>query len=289
MTLWTALAAAWRIAFLAAGAPVIGSVLLLAIARVVGADWHAAAPPPLAMRLVIVGSALIGVAQAATPAPPHLALWMHPLCVGARAIGATGALAYAGARLRTGAGVTFAAVTLALYAALVTPVAFDWLLGQVPGHAVSAAGMMLFAMQVAGAAALALVRGTGTTGLRRDLAKLMIAAALALGYLVFMDYLIVWFGNLPLRIGFYTARDGVGGAALVWFALAAGVALPVAALSLDSSPRAERIAGGGVLAALTAFAAWWVGGPVGGMIAGASLTVAALLVLARAGEPAGGR
>ena len=259
------LAPAWRILFLTASAPAIGAVLLLAIARVTGARWDAVVWPPLAMRLVIVGAALLGIAQLASVVPPHLALWMNPLLVGVRAVLAAGLLAFAGVRIAGGAGVTFAAVTLALYAAVVTPIASDWLLGQQPGHSVSAAGMMLFVEQIAAACALVLLLARGEARFRSDMAKLMIAAALGLGYLAFMDYLIVWFGNLPTRVGFYVARSGPGAAMLVWVALIAGLALPIAALSLRGEA-GQRLAGAGVLLALFAFNAWWVGGGLAGLV-----------------------
>lgn len=272
------LADAYRVLFLLASAPAIGGVLLAAIGRVTGADWRAAMLPPIAMRLVVVGAGALGLAQLAAPAPPHLGVWMHPLMVGARAILFAGALAFVGARLAGGASTTFAAVTLALFAAMVTPIATDWLLGQVPGHAVSSIGMIAFVWQVAAATALVLLRGAGDAGFRTDMAKLMIAAALGLGYLAYMDYLILWFGNLPARVGFYAARDGIAGGMLVWSALVLGLALPVGVLATG---RDARIAGAGVLAGLAAFAAWWIGGGIAGILVALAATAALVAVPVR--------
>ena len=123
MSIALALAAAWRIAFLTASAPVIGACCSPPSRASPVALWAAIDQPPIAMRLVIVGAALIGIAQIATPLPPHLALWMNPAFVGARAVIAAGLLAVAGARLRDGGSVTGAAIALAVYAALVTPIA----------------------------------------------------------------------------------------------------------------------------------------------------------------------
>jgi len=267
MSVATILADAWRTLFLTASAPLTGGVLLAAIGRVTGARWEAAMAPALGMRLAIVGAALIGLAQIATPPPPHLALWMSPVAVGVRAVVAVGLLAFAGARIAGGASVTFAAVMLALYAAFVTPVATDWLLGQVPGHAVSSAGMMLFVEQIAGACALVLVSGRGDARFRADMAKLMVAAALGLSYLMFMDYVILWFGNLPSRVGFYVARSNAAGAVAVWLALIAGLAMPIATLWLRVD---ERIAGAAVLIALFTANLWWVGGGAATWLAAAA-------------------
>ncbi len=264
MTAAIFLAAAWRILFLTASAPVIGGVLLLAIARVTGARWEAAASRPVAMWLVVPGAALLGVAQLASPPPAHLAIWMNPLFVGIRAALAAGLLAFAGARIGAGRSVTFAAITLALYAVLVTPVASDWLLGQVPGHSVSAAGMMLCVEQISGACALILALRRGEPRFRNNMAGLMIAALLALGYFAFVDYLIIWFGNLPGRVPFYAARNGPIGAALVWLALATGLAIPIAALMV----RRQRAAGFSALIALLLFNIWWVGWPMEGVAHG---------------------
>jgi len=260
MSVASILAAAWRVLFLTASAPLIGGILLAAIGRVTGARWTVALSPPAITRLVIVGAAVLGFAEMATPLPPHLALWMNPGLVGARAVIACGLLAFAGVRLAGGASVTFAAVMLALYAAFVTPVAMDWLLGQVPGHTVSSAGMMLFVEQIAGAGALVLVLGRGDARFRADMAKLMVAAALGLSYLIFMGYVILWFGNLPSRVGFYVARSTPAGAAAVWVALIAGLAVPVAVLAVRPGRGGERIAGAAVLVALFVTNGWWIGG-----------------------------
>ena len=270
MSLAEILAATWRTVFVTAGAPAIGSVLLLAIARLVGADWRAAALPLLAMRLTVVGAALLGLAQAATVPPGHLATWMHPLAVGARAIAFAGAVAVAGTRLRNGVSRGEAGVVLAVYAWVVTPVASDWLLGQVPGHSVSAVGMILFVEQIAGACALTLMRGVAEARLRRDLGALMIAGMLGLGYLAYMDYLIVWYGNLPARVPFYLDRSGPAALPAVLGALLVGLAAPIGLLATGRA----RLAGGSVLVGLGLFNLWWVGGGLlSAAVAGAALAL----------------
>lgn len=291
MTLVEPLAQGWRIGVLTAGAPAMGAVLLLAIGTLVGARWSAFAVPARAMPVLVVAATLLGLAQAASPVPVHLALWMHPLAVAARALVASGLLAIAGVRLRRGASVTFAAIMLALYAALVTPVATDWMLGGVAGHAVSSIGMMLFVESIAGATALAMLARLGDLRFRQDMAKLMVAAALGLGYLGYMDYLILWFGNLPHKVGFYLERGSLGMGLLADAALLVGLALPIAALSLVGGERGRRIGGAGVLAGLFLFNLWWTGGGIVAAMVGAATAIGlalAGLALARRGEPAHG-
>ena len=178
---------------------------------------------------------------------------------------------------------TPAAVTLAIYAVLVTPIATDWLLGGVPGHSVSAAGMMLACQQITAACALPLALGTGGERERQDLARLMVAGALGLGYLLFMDYLIVWFGNLPAHVDFYVARDAGLAPAVIVAAMLLGWGAPVVLLARGDD-WGRRWAGGAALAALLLIDGWWVGLDV--LAAGLVLLA---LVVAGAGWWIGGR
>lgn len=264
------LASGWRIAFLTAAAPVLGGVLLLAIARLTGARWEGyAMPARLGPTLALaVGAGLTGFATA--PAPAHLAIWMAPLAVAARGVAVGVALAWAGSRLRRGGNVTVGAVVLAVYAVVATPIAADWMLGQVPGHPVSAVGMMLTAEAIAAAAAFALAAGLADERTRADLSRLAVAAALGVGYLAFIDYLIVWYGNLPARVGFYLERDRP---VLVWAALALGLAAPIALFGLGH----RRTGGGVMLAGLFLFDAWWVGGGAAALALAAALVAVAAL------------
>lgn len=280
-TLILALAAAWRIAFLAVGTPIMGAVLLLAIARVTGADWWPFDPLAAKVGRLIPVAALLGLCALPNPAPAHLALWMSWWGIGLRALIATTALALASARLRSGADVTLAAIILAVTALLITPIASDWMLSQAPGHPVSAIGMMLFTQSLAGATAFALAAELGSVEFRRDMARLMIAAVLGLGYLAYMDYLIVWYGNLPSRVGFYAERSAPAQGFLVCAALAAGILAPIGLLWQSRARWSERMAGLGVLAALFLFDAWWIGGGVLALLLGLLLTCGPATIAAR--------
>ncbi len=284
------IAAAWRIAFLTASAPVIGAVLLLAIGQVTGARWQAFASLAAVAPWLMPGAALLGAAQFLIPAPAHLHLWLAWWAVLPRALLATAALAFASARLRAEAGSTFAAVTLAVYAVVVTPLAFDWMLGQSPGHAASATGMMHLTQSIGSAAALALVLRLGSPIFRRDMARLMVAAMLGLAYLGYMDFLIVWYGNLPAHVGFYVART-VGIMSLpIWSGLAVGLAMPLLLLWLMPQERGLRPAGACVLIGMALLDAWWVSGGLaavlGGLVGGGLLLT--LVVHRMSGEPSHG-
>lgn len=263
---------AWRIAFLTTAAPLLGSVLLEAIARLTGARWEGIARVTPALPALAAGGALLGLAQVGHAAPDHLKLWMSWWGVGLRSAIVGALIAYAGARLRAGAGTNFAAVALAGYGVAVTPVASDWMLGQVPGHPVSAIGMMLTVEVIAAAAALLLASGWGALPTRRDMARLMIAATLGLSYLGFMDYLVIWYGNLPSRVDFYLVRGTPMMAALVCAALLIGLIAPIGFLSLVREGRGQRAAGGAVLLGLLLFNGWWVAGGAAALLLGGLLT-----------------
>ena len=272
------LAAGWRIAFLTLSAPVIGAVTLLAIGRLTGARWEVLGAVARPAPLLILAGAVMGLAQLAHPPPPHLVVWLAWWAVALRGALAGLLVAWAGAWLRRGASETVAGVVLAVYAVVVTPIAGDWMLGHVPGYSVSAIGMMIFVEGVAAAAATSLVMGRGSAAFRWDMAKLMVAAALGLAYLAFMDFLIVWFGNLPSRVGFHLDRSTPTMAVSVWTALVAGLAAPIAVLSLVGGDKGLRLAGVFTLAALFLFNVRWVGG---GLIAALlAATAVAIAVLA---------
>ena len=254
----SAAAAGWRLAFVTAGAPFAGAVLMLLVARVVGARWDWFGPLAGAAPVLAVAAIGIGLVQLAAPAPPHLGLWQQPIAVGIRAVIAAAALAWAGARVLRGASATFAAIALAVYAVVSTAIGSDWLIGGSPGHAVSAIGMILFAEELGAACAVVLVLGWGDVRFRRDMGMLLIAAGLGLSYMFFMDFLILWYGDLPAKIGWYVDRATPLYDLIVALALILGLLVPIAAQALRNEARGQRIAGMSALVALVLIDLWWV-------------------------------
>ncbi|HEU4959856.1 MAG TPA: hypothetical protein VFT56_05565 [Sphingomonas sp.] len=276
-----AAAIGFRVAFLVAGAPVLGAVLLLTIARLTGARWAALMPLAAAAPVVAVAAIGIGVIQLAAPPPAHLGLWQLPVAVGIRAALIGGGFAWVSVRLRHGLSANFAAFALTLYAIVVTPIASDWLLGGAAGHAVSAAGMMLVAQQIGGACAWVLVAGIGDARFRRDMLKLLIAAALGLSYLIYMDFLILWYGDLPTKVVWYVDRATPLGDVAVAGALIAGLAVPMVAPGVFGGRRGEVVSGAGALVGLALIDLWWVG--LGFVALIAALAAGAALALVAAG------
>ena len=253
----SAAATGWRVAFLTICGPMIGAVLMLAIARLTGADWPAFEPIALATPILLAGAIGIGLSQVASPAPSHLARWQGPIAVGMRSLVAAGAVAWTGRRIAAHTGITWVAIGLALYAVVVTVVGSDWMLGGAPGHAVSAVGMILFVEEIGGACALVLLLGWGQERFRRDMGKMLAACGLGLSYLVFMDYLVLWYGDLPSRVGWYAVRSAPPMVAIALSALGAGLVVPIAAQALIGGDRGLRIAGGFSAIGLLLLNLWW--------------------------------
>jgi len=272
-----AAAAGWRLAFVVAGAPVAGAVLLLLIARLVGARWDAFAPLAAAAPLLVIGAVGIGVIQIASPAPHHLGAWQSPLSVGIRAVAATVALAWAGARVRSGASATFAGVALSVYAVVSTAIGSDWLLGGAPGHSVSAIGMMIATQEIGAASAVMLLAGGGGERFRRDMGMLLTAAGLGLSYMIFMDYLITWYGDLPAKVGWYAARATPLRDAIAALALICGLFVPIGAQWRIGGRTGQRIAGASALLGLALIDLWWIRADLLALAAG---VCAAVMLLA---------
>lgn len=155
----------------------------------------------------------------------------------------------------------------------------DMVLSLLPGFTSTVYGAFLAVLQVASALALVALLGLGgpQRGVR-DWAGLLLAAIGGASYLVAMQYLVIWYGNLPAKVVWYLERlDGAGG----WLAAAAalcGLVLPLALLlSSDrrSDPDALRLPAGLVLAGVMALWLFDVDAAAAGILAGLALPAAA--------------
>lgn len=118
--------------------------------------------------------------------------------------------------------------------------------------------MMLAVMQIGGAAAFVCAAGLGMFEQRRDLAYLVIACALGIAYLVYIDFVIVWFGNLPEHVGWYAARYDPPAVLLPALALLIGLFVPILLIGLGANDTARAWAGRCALIALGLIATWFV-------------------------------
>lgn len=174
-----------------------------------------------------------------------------------------------------------ATIGLIFHAVAVSFAGLDWILSRVPEFGSTIFGAVVAVLQLAlalNAAALALRREDPQAV--ADWGGLMLAAVLGVFYLVAMEVLVIWSGNLPQNAAWYLPRLDSAGTAVAGLALIGGVVLPFLVL-LPSRNRADPVwlrraalpvLGGGMLYLV------WLCAP-GGMGAGllAALSVPALL------------
>ncbi len=267
--------AGWRAGFLVAGSAPIGATALLLIAQLSGGGWRAPLEPlARSLPLLLAAAVPLIVAQAFIQPPAHLGIYMATPAFAVRTVAALAIWAVLGwlAAARR-LGTLGAAIGLLAHGVLVSVLAYDWMLGGSPGQPYSAIGMALAAQQIVVATACACLASFGDRLTLEDLSKLMIGGCLGLTYLLFIDWLIVWYGNLPPRVDFYLARMAGGWNALPLAALALGLLAPIAAKTFLSGTTAIRVAGGCALAGVL-IADIWLVGPRG---CAPAVTAAALL------------
>ena len=254
----------WRAAFLWLSAPPIGAVALLLIARVVGADWDAALKPMLGWTpwLALLAIPLI-IDQALFHWPDgHLHVWLSPPAFALRSVVAWAFWAWL-ARALARDRVLPAGPLLLAHGLVVSVMGYDWLLGSAPAQPNSAAPMILAVVQIGGASALACAAGFGSPPQRRDLAYLLVASALGLAYLLYIDFAIVWFGDLPAHVGWYARRQVMPAAVLPGLALLIGLLAPILLVGLGRDDISRRRAGMSALFALGLTLCWIAAGLAG--------------------------
>jgi hypothetical protein len=239
---------------------------------VVGADWHAALRSmlwPLPWLGFLAIPVVIGQGLFHDPAG-HLHFWLSPLAFAVRSVLALGFWWWTAGALARGT-VSRPGPLLLAHGFVVSVMGYDWLLGVAPAQPQSEAPMILATLQIGGAAALACAAGLGTLAQRRDLAYLLIACALGLAYFLFVDFVIIWFGNLPQHVGWYADRYRLPTALLPPLALLLGLIAPILLVGIGWSDRSRRQAGRSALIALGLAAVWIVAGPGGWIGLGAAL------------------
>ena len=157
----------------------------------------------------------------------------------------------------------YAAGALALFGLSVSVAAVDWIMSLLPLWYSSVFGMLAGTVQMLGGMALAIagcVRRTPAPQLLGDLGNLLLMYVLGCAYLEYMQFLIIWAGNLPHEIIWYLRRDTAAGRTLAVLLALLLFALPVLVLlqrRLKRSPRALGALAWLVLA-MTLVHAWWL-------------------------------
>jgi hypothetical protein len=244
-------AAGWLIAFVYVSAIPLGSLVLLCIQRLTGGHWGDALRPslevaaagivPMAISFIAV---LIGlpvlfpwVLGEVVVAPDVGVFYLNvPLFIVRAIVAFAGwsALALLLPAARGRRGTLFAALGLIFYAVVTSFVWIDWILSAEPPFISTSFGASVAVSQILAALAFAAFAAPGLDQRAvRDLGGLMLATALGLAYIDFMAVLVIWYGDLPEKVGWFVAR---GFAPWTWLAFAAFVfisVLPVLALLLE--------------------------------------------------------
>ncbi|TPL17948.1 MULTISPECIES: hypothetical protein [unclassified Mesorhizobium] len=150
---------------------------------------------------------------------------------------------------RTGGGY---AIGLVAHGFAVTVFAIDWMMSIEPDFSSTIYAMLEAAAEVVGVCGLALAvlsagraiesapGGEEDVALGEDLANMMFGFMLIWAYLAFMQWLVVWGGDLPDEIHWYVIRGRNGWQYLLWLLIALQFALPFAGF-LNRSVKRSRV------------------------------------------------
>jgi hypothetical protein len=305
-------AAGWLVGFVLWSQIPVGSLVLMMIHRLTGGRWGDALHPAFAsaarfmpLLFVLIVPVFIAI--------PVLAPWAHhaggvktdvisyylnmPFFVGRSLIAIAGwsALAFLLPRITGPAGQFLAALGLVFHAVVVSAVSVDWILSIEPPFISSSFGASMAITQLIAALAWAILwrsRALDRT-VTGDVGGLLLAFVLAITYVDFMAFLVMWYSDLPSRMSWFVERDH-----FPWTLLAAGAFIfgsmaPILALLLArvrNGVRELRAVAISVLAGLAFCYAWLIAPPLRSpSLAAAVLASAAigLLFAAAAGRPAG--
>jgi hypothetical protein len=187
-----------------------------------------------------------------------------------------------------------AVITLVLLTVTMLPFATDWMIAPDPQFYSTIYPVLESSGEIAGAFALAYLIAWRTDGFRNDaepehgvllsedVANLLFGFVLLWLYMSFMQWLIVWSGDLPDEIGWYLARGGGAWVALVVVMVALHFVLPTAALlsgSVKRVPRSVAIVALLVLIGHLLDVIWRLAPSHGGGFIAAAFTVVSLVIV----------
>jgi hypothetical protein len=134
-----------------------------------------------------------------------------------------------------------------IYTLSVTFFAFDWIMSLAPEWYSSTFGFLIGSGQLlAGLAFVILIQcglapeGEDSRARLHDLGNLLLGAVLFWTYIAFMEYLIIWSGDLPHGISWSVQRGG-GWSVLAMFVIALHFAVPFIVLLSRRGKRSRRI------------------------------------------------
>jgi hypothetical protein len=292
-----AVAAGWLAAFVFWCGPPIGSLVWMMIHRLTGGRWGFALYPifaPTAALVPLVAVLLVPVLVAM----PALYSWIHggsdvsasvahiylnpPAFIIRSVVAFVGwtVLALALPRLHGGSATLLAALGLVFYCVLISLVPVDWILSlEHPFISESFGASVAVTHLMAALAWAALLAPRESEAVTSDLGALLFAMVLSITYIDFMALLVIWYGDLPDKVFWFTQRTHLPWSVLAYVAFVCGSALPIILLLFArnrASRSALRIIGATVLFGLAVYDVYLVVPPFGLM----ALLAAALSIFA---------
>jgi hypothetical protein len=292
----SAAAAGWLIAFFLVSAVPIGSLAWLMIQELTGGRWIARLRPGFASAAATLPVLLL----AAVPAFAAMSItypwvrdssvfkadvttaYLNPPFFVVRTI-----LAFVGWSVlflllrRSGPRLAplVAATGLVFHAVMMTFWPVDWVLSADPRFISTSFGATIAVMQLLAALDFIALFGPGLDRQTcRDLAGLILAVTLGITYLNFMSLLVIWYGDLPSKVFWFSERSSVAWLATAMAFFIFGGLIPVLALLFSrvrESRLALRLVAGCSLVGIALFVAWLFAprqGPVA-LVMAASVTV----------------
>jgi hypothetical protein len=249
----------------------LGSLLWLAIHELSGGAWGGfirgclqAAASTLPLMAVLFMPLLSGAAliypwhQAEMHVSAHQSAYLGGYSVGLRTLVFFGLWLWVAAMLRVrtpehrarlGRRAAGCIILLSLSISLFS---IDWILALDPAAGSTMIGFSVMAGQLAGALAFAILyvaaKGRGQDAVEEadrlhDLGNLLLTAVLLYAYILYMDYLIVWSGNLPREIHWYLQRSDIMGLTVAGGLIGLHIALPLLLLLSRRVKRSARALG----------------------------------------------
>jgi hypothetical protein len=236
-----ALLRGWLAAFVWVTMIPIGALTLLLVSRLTGGGWSVILGPVLeSAARAVAGAALIGVpvlifsaALYQWQASPLTPKSLTPAYMTAPLFALRSVIAFCiwtllawmpGLRVTSlGAG-----IGLFVLAVLTNIIPVDWIISAEPGFYSSDFGFGFGVEQVLTALALCAVTGVTRNNERRcrDLAGMTIAAILGTVYMYYMEFAVIWYGNLPGKVDWFNHRGDAPWAEIGGVAFAIGALIP---------------------------------------------------------------
>jgi hypothetical protein len=289
----------------------IGSLVLMMIHRLTGGRWGDALHPVFACAARFVPLLFVLIVPVVA-AIPLLGAWSHrpgsvkpdvvsyylnaPFLIGRSliALAAWSALVFLLPRITGHGGRLLAALGLVLHAVLISVVSIDWILSLEPPFISSSFGISMAITQLIAALAWAVLWAprAADRAVTGDAAGLLLAFVLAITYVDFMAFLVMWYSDQPARMSWFLERDRLPWSLLAGGAFLFGAVAPILALlsaRVRSSIGDLRAVAISSLVGLALYYAYLIVPPFGaGALAAAALAIIAIgLLFAVLGRPAG--